>query len=91
MSEWYDNRSAEVVLRPQRNLSNERKCLEGCLERLKPAERALVLHLYGAAGDLDRLAALRGKSQLQLKKIRSRLLTCIKKCVREAEDKSLLL
>jgi DNA-directed RNA polymerase specialized sigma24 family protein len=85
MSEWYDNRSAEVVLRQP---SNARKCMDKCLKRLKPRERELILRVVGDQRDRNDLAAFMGVSVFQLKKIKSRLVTCIKKCMEESEDKA---
>jgi DNA-directed RNA polymerase specialized sigma24 family protein len=86
MSEWYDNRSAEVVLRQPRAWSHERKCLEGCLKRLKPRERELIFRPVGEQRDPKDLAASRGVSIIQLKKIRSRLVTCLEGCLKEVEE-----
>jgi hypothetical protein len=81
MSESYDNQSAEVVLRPPRGGSDERKCLDRCLKLLKPGERKLILQIVG-----DERAPL-GVSAIQLKKIRSRLVKCMNKCLEETGNK----
>jgi DNA-directed RNA polymerase specialized sigma24 family protein len=88
MSEWYDNRSAEVVLRQPRDSSNAHTCLDKCLKRLKPEQVQLLLRAYGDRRELNNLAAFRGVSVFEMKKVRSRLVKCIKKCVEEAEDKA---
>lgn len=83
MSEWYDNQSAEVVLRRPGG-SEERKCLDECLKRLKPAERNLILQVVGDERKKDALAVYLGVSVIQLKKIRNRLEKCISKCLEDA-------
>jgi DNA-directed RNA polymerase specialized sigma24 family protein len=85
MSEWYDNRSAEVVLRQPSDWSNERKCLDGYLKRLKPQERELIWQVYGENRSLSNLAATAGVSVAQLLETRSRLANCMKKCIKEIE------
>lgn len=89
MSEWYDNRSAEVVLRQPRSWSNERKCLDKCLKRLKPRERALILQVCGDKRERNDLAVFLKVPVAQLKKIRSRLARCLTKCVKEVEENAL--
>lgn len=90
MSEWYDNVSAEVVLREPRRSSKERKCLDGCLNKLKPQERELVLRFFGdkkmGPKDLGSSLVISG---VQLKKISSRLKKCIENCLNESEENGL--
>lgn len=87
MSEWYDNLSAEVVLRQPRSWSNERKCLDRCLKLRNPAERELITQVFGDQKGRNELALQLGVSVGQLKQIRSRLVKCMNQCLEEAEDK----
>lgn len=88
MSEWYDNQSAEVVLRQLPDRGAERKYLDGCMKRLKRRERALILRI--ADPDPIHEKAHLGVSAAE-KKIRARLVTCFRKCVAETERQRLIL
>jgi hypothetical protein len=86
MSKWYDNGSAEVVLHQPSDWSSERKCLDGCLKRLKPHKRRLIWQVDGDKRDLRNLAASAGVSVAEFQETKSRLQNCIKKCLKEVEE-----
>ena len=88
MSKWYDNQSAEVVLREPRSHSGERKCLDTCLKLLKPRERELILQLQGDQEERNTQAANMGVSIIEVKKISNRLRSCIDKCLKEKDGKA---
>jgi DNA-directed RNA polymerase specialized sigma24 family protein len=82
-------RSAEVVLGKQHESSNSRVCLDKCLKRFTSEEISLILQVYGDQRDRNTLATFRGVTVAQLKKIRSRLTKCIRKCLDEIEENAL--
>lgn len=89
MSKWYDNQSAEVVMRQPRSHSNERKCLDKCLKLLKPHERELILQVQEDQRERKTLAVNIGVSTIQLKKATARIKSCIKRCLEERDGKAL--
>lgn len=57
------------------------KALKGCLQKLRDADRELLLHRYSAAGTLDDYARRTGRStgglKVTLHRLRNALLACI--------------
>lgn len=86
MSEWYDNRSAEVVLREPHNWSAERNCLDCCLKKLNASQLSLILQIFGEQRNEPEPRTFLSLSAIELKKIRSRLAKCIKACLEDAAD-----
>lgn len=86
MSEWYDNQSAEVVLRPPRKL-HTKPCLEKCLKLFTSREISWLLNIDVDTRDGDARALALGISIAQSKKIQARMVKWVKKCVAAAEEK----
>ena len=63
----------------------QREALDGCLEKLPPTERALVLAAYRKGTRIDELAAQRGQTAMSLYKhlqrIRRALLECVQRTI----------
>jgi RNA polymerase sigma-70 factor (ECF subfamily) len=60
----------------------QREALEACLQKLKPAQRELVLHAYAKGTRMDELAARRGRTAMSLHKALHRIRQAQLECVR---------
>jgi hypothetical protein len=87
MSEWYDNQSAEVVLRQPRKL-DATHCLPKCLKLFTRREISWLLKVEGDKRDGDARALALGISIAESKKIQARMVKCLKKCIAAAEEKA---
>jgi len=84
--------AADLIERPD-DTERRHEALRGCLEKLRPQDRELLLHRYTAtAGTLDDFAQRMGRSVGGLKvtrhRLRNALLGCIEKqlAITEAES-----
>jgi hypothetical protein len=85
MSGWYDNQSAEVVLRQPINVKH---CLPKCLKLFRAREIDWLLKVEGDKRDGDARALAFGISVAESKKLQARMAKCLKKCIRAAEEKA---
>ncbi len=63
--------------------SRQREALDGCLKKLKPAQRELVIQAYSPGPTISEIAAALGKTRdalyQALRRIRAQLLICIER------------
>ncbi|MCG8653130.1 MAG: sigma-70 family RNA polymerase sigma factor [Pirellulales bacterium] len=81
---------ADEIIDACDDLETRREALQGCLQKLKPADRELLLHRYATTETLADYAARMGRSvgglKVTLYRLRSALLTCIERQLRVAEE-----
>ncbi len=74
-------------------IEHRHEVLKHCLEKLRPADRELLLHRYATAGTLQDYATRNGRSvgglKVTLFRLRSALLLCINKGLSEQAEVSL--
>jgi RNA polymerase sigma-70 factor (ECF subfamily) len=77
------NRLADLSVQDEAVHAAQRDALEGCMQKLPPAQRELVLLAYAKGVRIDRLAQLRGQTPMSLYKmlhrIRQGLLECVQR------------
>lgn len=71
----------EAATMEQRHLT-QREALDGCLLKLQPAQRELVLAAYSKGTRMDDLATRRGQTPMALYKLLQRIRQVLLECVR---------
>lgn len=76
------NRLADDAATAEPRHDAQREALEACLQKLKPAQRELVLCAYATGTRMDQLAAQRGQTAMSLYKMLHRIRQALLECVR---------
>ncbi len=76
------NRLADDAAAAEPRHDAQREALEACLQKLKPAQRELVLCAYAKGTRMDELAAQRGQTAMSLYKVLHRIRQALLECVR---------
>lgn len=76
------NRLADDAAAAEPRHDAQREALEACLQKLKPAQRELVLCAYAKGMRMDELAAQRGQTAMSLYKVLHRIRQALLECVR---------
>jgi len=76
------NRLADAAAAAEPRHDAQRDALEGCLEKLPPAQRELVLSAYAKGTRIDGLASRRGQTPMSLYKVLHRIRQALLECVR---------
>jgi RNA polymerase sigma-70 factor (ECF subfamily) len=83
------NRLADRAALHAEEVTPRREALEGCLQKLLPAQRELVLSAYTKGTRMDDLATRRGQTPMALYKLlhrlRRALLDCVERTLAKAE------
>lgn len=77
------NRLADRAVELEQQHLTEREALEGCLQKLPPAQRELVLTAYTKGTRMDDLAAKRGQTAMSLYKLLHRIRQALHACVQK--------
>ena len=75
------NRLADRAALQEREVLTRREALEGCLEKLPPTQRGLVLTAYTKGTRIDELALRRGQTPMALYKLLHRIRLALLECV----------
>ncbi|HSI63605.1 MAG TPA: sigma-70 family RNA polymerase sigma factor [Candidatus Saccharimonadia bacterium] len=75
------NRMADLAHQQEPRHLTEREALEGCLSKLVPAQRDLVLSAYTKGMRMDELAERRGQTAMSLYKVLHRIRQSLLDCV----------
>jgi RNA polymerase sigma-70 factor (ECF subfamily) len=77
---------AEERLEQEEQLSAQREALAGCVQKLDPSSRELLMLRYGGEMTMQRLASQQGRSAnalyLAIHRIRQRLIECVNRALR---------
>jgi RNA polymerase sigma-70 factor, ECF subfamily len=88
-SEELEETFAAELAESRDDFDRRHDALKGCLNKLRPVDRELLLHRYSSAGTLQDYSAKTGRSigglKVTLHRLRNALLGCIQKQLRSTE------
>lgn len=88
-SDELESTIASELARASDDMQDRHEALQGCLQKLAPQQRELILHRYSSVGTLADYAASVGRSAAGLKvtlhRLRSTLLDCVEEKLRSEE------